>query len=69
MANWHLMSLGCSFNGDINTTGQSRSCTRDVAKLSAFGVPCYASCQTSAVETLYIIDTALASERHHLATG
>ncbi|WP_190912714.1 hypothetical protein [Nostoc sp. FACHB-892] len=59
MAIWHPMSLGCSFNGDINTTGQSRSCTRGKAKLSASGVPCYASCQTSAVEWLYIIDTAL----------
>ncbi len=53
------MSLGCSFNGVSNAMGQQRSCTRDRAKLSATGVPCYASCQMSAVETLYIIDTAL----------
>ncbi|MHC5894148.1 hypothetical protein [Nostoc sp.] len=59
MAIWHPTSLGGSFNGDINTTGQSRSCTRDRAKLSASGVPCYASCQARAVESLYIIDTAL----------
>ncbi|WP_218107995.1 hypothetical protein [Nostoc sp. KVJ20] len=52
-----------------NGTVRKLSCTRDVAKLSASGVPCYASCQTSAVEMLYMIDTALASERHHPATG
>ncbi|QFS50220.1 hypothetical protein GXM_07714 [Nostoc sphaeroides CCNUC1] len=28
-----------SFNGAINTTGQSRSCTKDRAKLSASDVP------------------------------
>jgi hypothetical protein len=30
-----------------------------MAKLSASGVLCYASCQMSAVEPLYMIDTAL----------
>ncbi len=53
------MALGYSFNGDITTMGQRRSCTRDRAKLSASVVLCYASCQVSAVESLYIIDTAL----------
>ncbi|MBD2536986.1 hypothetical protein H6G97_50410 [Nostoc flagelliforme FACHB-838] len=55
MAIWHPMSLGCSFNGDITTTGQRRSCMRSRAKLSATGVLCYASCRMSAVETLYIL--------------
>ncbi|MEH2041248.1 hypothetical protein [Nostoc sp.] len=59
LAIWHPIALGCSFNGDITTMGQRRSCTRDRAKLSASGVPCYASCQMSGVESLYIIDTAL----------
>ncbi|MEH1907411.1 MAG: hypothetical protein V7K95_06825 [Nostoc sp.] len=59
MAIWHPMALGSSFNGVTNATGQQRSCTRDRAKLSASGVLCYASCQMSAVEWLYIIDTAL----------